>query len=104
MKDIPTQDPEAFDKWLLERWREKDDLIEQFLDTGRFPPSDADDKSANGPVNAPSGSGYIETPIRAKSPLEYLQIYAPLGIFFLLIRLIRQVKELLLVRVGTKGA
>jgi hypothetical protein len=37
VKDIPLDDHEKFDLWLRERWYEKDDFIEQYLTTGRFP-------------------------------------------------------------------
>jgi lysocardiolipin and lysophospholipid acyltransferase len=103
VKDIPTKDPQAFDKWLLNRWREKDELIEQYLETGRFPADDANNSSANGSVKPATTRGYIEVPIAAKTPLEYLQLFIPLGAVYLLSRLARQVLHLLLVTIGLRA-
>lgn len=35
--DIPLSTPEAFEVWLRNRWYEKDELMETYLTTGRFP-------------------------------------------------------------------
>ena len=61
-------DQEKFDVWLRERWYEKDALMEQYLTTGRFPPSENNKK------------GYIETEVRTKYPWEFIQVYVVLGI------------------------
>ena len=67
--DIPIKDSAAFDEWLLERWREKDALLEDFYDTGRFPT----DKSST------DGKGdYIETEVRLRHWLEIGQLFAVL--------------------------
>ena len=39
--DIPLDSQDSFDAWLRARWYEKDALMEQYLSTGRFPPSPA---------------------------------------------------------------
>ncbi|KAJ0423405.1 hypothetical protein BJY00DRAFT_299631 [Aspergillus carlsbadensis] len=35
--DIPLDDQKDFDVWLNARWTEKDELLEQYFETGRFP-------------------------------------------------------------------
>jgi lysocardiolipin and lysophospholipid acyltransferase len=40
VKDIPTADQKAFDAWLLERYREKDVLLDFLKLHGRFPTVD----------------------------------------------------------------
>lgn len=47
----------AFDDWLLARWREKDDMLEHFVDTGRLTNND-----------------YIDIPIQLRSATEMLQL------------------------------
>jgi lysocardiolipin and lysophospholipid acyltransferase len=38
--DIPIADPAEFELWLRERWLEKDDLMEYYMENGRFPEDD----------------------------------------------------------------
>lgn len=102
IKDIPVNDPDAFDKWLLDRWREKDEMLEQYLQTGRFPADDGEDESPNGATKSIKGAGYIEAPIRAKYPFEFLQIYIPIGLVWLILRLIRQSLHIALVTTGIR--
>jgi lysocardiolipin and lysophospholipid acyltransferase len=40
VKDIPIADPTEFELWLRERWVEKDNLLEYYMDNGRFPEDD----------------------------------------------------------------
>ena len=61
--DIPLEDEEDFAKWVVARWREKDELIEAYLKTGRFPCE---------------GGAMPEVPVATHSPLEYLRIFLPL--------------------------
>ncbi|KAL4817841.1 acyltransferase-domain-containing protein [Aspergillus spinulosporus] len=35
--DIPLDDQQEFDAWLRARWTEKDELLEEYFETGRFP-------------------------------------------------------------------
>lgn len=35
--DIPLDDQQEFDTWLRARWTEKDELLEQYFESGRFP-------------------------------------------------------------------
>ena len=67
---IPLKDTKAFESWLLDRWKEKDALLEGFYDTGRFP---ADISTRGG------GGEYIETEVKLRSWLEVGQIFVVLG-------------------------
>lgn len=76
IKDVPYHDNKAFEAWLLERWREKDDLLEYYLENGRFPADDGVSEGVNGSGKV-RGAGYIETQVRPKNPLEVVLIAAP---------------------------
>jgi lysocardiolipin and lysophospholipid acyltransferase len=75
IKSIPIHDEKAFSDWLLARWREKDDLIEQYLLNGRFPADEGVSPAMNGGVPV-KGAGYIETEVRPTNMLEVLQMFA----------------------------
>ncbi|KAB2568599.1 putative 1-acyl-sn-glycerol-3-phosphate acyltransferase 2 protein [Lasiodiplodia theobromae] len=88
VKDIPISSQPEFEEWILQRWREKDDLLEIYLQTGRFPadPEGIRYETAKGLNGMPmldksktlaEGRGYIETEVRPKSPFEFLQIFIP---------------------------
>lgn len=81
MSSIPLDDTKQFDDWLKQRWIEKDDLLEHYVQTRRFPADGGHDSTvANGPTAKPSkGAGYIETEVQLKNPLEFLQIFVPLA-------------------------
>ncbi|KAK6430769.1 hypothetical protein LTR95_013076 [Oleoguttula sp. CCFEE 5521] len=55
---IPLRDAEAFDRWLLERWAEKAELLEHFRAHGGFPDT----------------QGSITSGVELRSPFEMLQI------------------------------
>lgn len=42
---IPISDPTEFEAWIRQRWLEKDDLLEYYVQNGRFP---EDDDKTNG--------------------------------------------------------
>lgn len=42
---IPISDPAEFEAWIRQRWLEKDDLLEYYMQNGRFP---EDDDKTNG--------------------------------------------------------
>ncbi|KAK0619362.1 acyltransferase-like protein, partial [Immersiella caudata] len=71
--DIPLEDQEKFDVWLRERWYEKDELMEQYITTGRFPPSPSDAVTKGHP-------GFLETEVRPRHRFEFLQIFVVLGV------------------------
>ena len=80
---IPFNDAKAFEHWLRSRWHEKDMLINGYLRTGRFPADDGIDKLPNGTIRR--GAGYIETEVKAFKWYEFLQIFAPIGLFALIL-------------------
>ena len=62
---------------------EKDALIDMYLRTGRFPADEGVDKTADGKTRR--GAGYIETEIKAFHWYEFLQVFAPLGLFAMIL-------------------
>ncbi|PGH23190.1 hypothetical protein AJ80_02720 [Polytolypa hystricis UAMH7299] len=58
VSEIPLDDQKEFEAWLLKRWAEKDALLEQFYETGKFPPCERESGSN---VN---GVEYIESDVR----------------------------------------
>ena len=71
ISSIPVDDPDAFDSWLRAHWTAKDRLLEGFMRTGRFP--------------AGTGSGFIETEVKAVRWYEFMQIFAPVGLIGLVL-------------------
>lgn len=62
ISEIPLRDADEFHQWLLARWREKDGLLEGFMDSGRF--------------GAGEG-GVVEARMGVGSQFEYLKVWAP---------------------------
>lgn len=62
-KNIPIRDPIAFDRWLIDRWTEKDMLLEDFAQHGCFPSND----------------GYLESNVGVNSIVEIARIF--IGVF-----------------------
>jgi len=83
--DIPIDDIKVFEAWLRVRWDEKDRLLEQFMQTGKFPSDDGAAMTAKAEVLTedtylgPGGHRYIETSVKNGSPFEFLLIYVPLA-------------------------
>ena len=71
--DIPINDADAFEKWLLNRWREKDALLEGFMQSGRFPPNPP---AAKEETRRARGA-YYKTAVMEKYWGEFLLIFAP---------------------------
>lgn len=80
---IPVDDDKAFDSWLRARWIEKDQLLEHYQKTGRFPADTGVDELPDGRKRR--GAGYIETEIKPNKWYEYLQIFAPVGLLALVL-------------------
>ena len=83
VSSIPFNDSKAFELWLRTRWTEKDMLIDMYLQNGRFPADRGVDQTPNGTTRR--GAGYIETEIKAFHWYEFLQIFAPIGLFGLVL-------------------
>ena len=83
MSTIPLDDPKKFELWLRLRWREKDKFIDHYLKNGRFPADSGSSHNSKG--EAIHGAGYIEAEIRPKYWYEFLQVFAPIGLFALVL-------------------
>lgn len=71
ISSVPIDDQSAFDLWLRAHWTAKDKLLEGFVRTGRFP--------------ADTGTGIIETEVKAVRWYEFMQIFAPVGLIGLVL-------------------
>jgi lysocardiolipin and lysophospholipid acyltransferase len=87
VSSIPINDPVAFEQWVLARWKEKDELLETFYNTGRFP-ADIDQKAG----------GYIETEVRLKSRLEIGQIFVVLATLALICNVVGKLWTMMFAR------
>ena len=79
ISDIPIDNDKQFEVWLRNRWREKDYLLEHFVQYNRFPEDHnwiikQKDMQKKGPLPAK----FIETQIKSNSLEEFLSIFAPL--------------------------
>lgn len=74
VSEIPTEE-EKFKAWILDRWREKDDLLDYFNSHKHFPPSPAPEKS--GPSSS-DHMDWISTEVKPLHWFTWLQIYLPL--------------------------
>lgn len=94
IKDIPLHSAEEFDEWLKEQWRIKDDLLEVYLQTGRFPPSkdiQIISKDANGNRVTSRTGEYIETEVKPAHWWEFSKIFMVLGAFGLAANILAKV-------------
>jgi lysocardiolipin and lysophospholipid acyltransferase len=108
VRDIPTE-PTAFESWVLERWREKDALLEYFHQHNRFP---ADDDSIVEYRLVPNGAGvtkpvpvtsYVETMLRPGSRVEFLQMFVPILAVGLILHLVRRLWRWALVTLAIRS-
>lgn len=85
VSSIPLDDPKSFEAWLYKQWLEKENLLEQYARTGRFPP--LEEKSIKNPsvTNGSSlkdlESGFIESQMRVAHWYELSQIFVVLAAF-----------------------
>ena len=83
VSSIPIDNDKAFEIWLRARWTEKDALLEQYLQTGRFPADTGAGKTPGGKVRR--GAGHIESEIKAGRWYEFMQVFAPAGLLALVL-------------------
>ena len=83
VSSIPLDDPKTFELWLRSRWMEKDKFVEDYLRTGRFPADHGTSKNSKGETIR--GAGHIEAEIKPKYWYEFLQVFAPIGLFALVL-------------------
>ena len=97
-KDLPIDNSEQFSEWVLKRWREKDELLEHYHSTGRFPADEGEGTVMSGDgVKHVRGAGYIETEIRTNVLAEFAQIFVPLALVALAIHWMRRILQIVLV-------
>ena len=95
-------DPKKFEIWLRDRWLEKEELIEGYIQNGRFPADDAHDfdgepiTNGNHATNVVQGAGYIETEVQLAHWYEIGQIFVVLGAFVLLANILKKVWNLII--------
>ena len=85
VSSIPLDDPKIFELWLRSRWLEKDRFIDEYHRTGRFPADQGISKNSKGETIR--GAGHIEAEIKPKYWYEFLQVFAPIGLFGLVLYL-----------------
>ena len=90
VSEMPLDDHEAFDGWLTERWREKDELLDQYIKTGFFPADKPETAGTSG-----SDDGYINTSVKLRSPLEVVSIFSVLGTLALLVNIVSKLWSML---------
>ena len=102
VSSIPIDDPKQFEQWLIGQWREKDLLLEQYLQTGRFPADDGHDSEGEPALNGNAGSqmvkgaGFIETEVKLAHWHEVGQIFVVLAAFGLVFNILAKLWNLVL--------
>ncbi|EFW22956.1 hypothetical protein D8B26_006506 [Coccidioides posadasii str. Silveira] len=95
--DIPLNDQKEFEDWIYKRWGEKDQLLERFAETGRFPPFEPGTTSSTGfkeERNQATGSandGYIESEIRLRHWSEAGRVFTILITLGLVLKFLPQI-------------
>ena len=85
ISSIPVSDPAKFEIWLTQRWLEKESLIEQYAQNGRFPADEGHDSEGEAAINGMTGSkvkqgaGFIETKVQLAHWYEIGSIYVVLS-------------------------
>ncbi|EMC97325.1 hypothetical protein BAUCODRAFT_68107 [Baudoinia panamericana UAMH 10762] len=75
--DLPVNDHDAMSQWVLDRWREKDELLEHFYQNGKFPGDPDAVEIEGGPQEKEWKTPYINTEVKPRNPVEFLQMFAP---------------------------
>lgn len=91
---IPLDDPEKFDKWVRERWIEKEQLLEQYIQNGRFPADEGHNYETDAEENGSKvirGAGFIETEVKLAHWYEVGHIFVVLAAWALIASIIVKV-------------
>ncbi|KAJ4366867.1 hypothetical protein N0V83_007395 [Neocucurbitaria cava] len=93
--DIPLHDEKLFSDWVLARWREKDDLLQYFVENQRFPADDGETLNVNGgkPLK---GAGWIETEVRPVKWFEWTQVFVPAAAMALVVNVVLKLATMVL--------
>ncbi len=94
ISEIPLDDSKAFEEWLLRRWREKDELLELYYNTGRFPSDDVHESDGEPGGDAVIGAGYINTEVRLAHLWEVGHIFVVLAAFAMMANIIAKMWNL----------
>lgn len=79
ISDIPVDNAEAFSRWLVNRWREKDYMLEYFGKNGHFPAGSSAEALPRLQGKLPrQHSKCIETQIKGEGWNEFLTIFEPI--------------------------
>ena len=85
VSSIPVEDPKAFEKWVKDRWLEKEDLLEGYVQNGRFPADEGtdfetlDSTDGGSSTKVSQGAGFIETEVKLVKWYEIAQIFIVLA-------------------------
>lgn len=100
VSSIPLDDPKKFEQWLIQQWRVKDALLEQYVQNGRFPADDGRDSEGERAIDGSSGTkmlkraGFIETEVKLEHWYEVLQIFVVLSAFGLVFNILAKMWNL----------
>jgi hypothetical protein len=98
---IPLHDEKLFGDWVLARWREKDDLLQYFVENNRFPADEGVSPNVNGgsPVR---GAGWIETEVRPAQWGEWIQVFIPTAALVLVVNVVLKMLDIVLKVLGLR--
>lgn len=92
MNEIPLDDQKEFEAWLVARWAEKDELMDEFFETGKFPsdlegsiPCDSSDEDQK----IAAAHGYVETDVKLGHWTEIGQIFMVLAAVALVLKIFK---------------
>ena len=97
MSDIPLEDHKEFEDWLLARWAEKDQLLEECFKKGSFPSELAGSIETNGQSErqkTAASEGYVETYVKLHHWVELGQIVSVVTGIAVLYKVARKVWSL----------
>jgi lysocardiolipin and lysophospholipid acyltransferase len=92
--DIPLHDEKIFSDWVLARWREKDDLLQYYIENNRFPADEGVTQLEGG--KSIKGAGWIETEVRPVKWGEWVQVFIPTAALGLVINVLVKMLDMVL--------
>lgn len=92
ISDIPLDDAETFDLWIRQRWIEKDEFLEEYMSTGRFPAShELESKAKDSEGSSVAIRGFIETEMKPAHWYEIFKVFAVLTGFGVIVNLLARI-------------
>lgn len=92
IKDLPLDDHDKMYEWIMARWREKDELMDTFIRTGKFPADKSAVEIEGGPTDS-FKTPYINTEVQPSSPTEFLQMFMPVAAAAVVGRVLVQIMD-----------